>query len=121
MKLLSAKKHRKRISSNFNKNIKQSPIDDARKKSSLFYNTGNAFRKISNIPWNFENDKFIRKESLNFPFYLELLGQTKEVPNSPGNNETGFNTIESSTNTNMIIFNNTKKGYKKSINKIMKK
>ena len=82
---------------------------------------GNAFRKISNIPWNFENDKFIRKESLNFPFYLELLGQTKEVPNSPGNNETRFNTIESSTNTNMIIFNNTKKGYKKSINQIMKK
>ena len=120
IKLLSNKKHRKRISNNFNKNDKQSPKIDIRKKSSLFYNTGNALRKISNIPWSFDNDKFIRKESLNFPFYLELLGQTKEETNSPGNNETRFNTLESNsnTNTNIIIFNNTKKGYRPSIRRI---
>ena len=126
IKLLSNKKHRKKISkisSNFNKNINQNPKDEIRKKSSFFYSSGNALRKISNIPWNFENDKFIRKESVNYPFYLEFLGQTKEAPNSPGTNDTRINTLETnySNNNNIIIFNNTKKGYKKSLKKIREK
>ena len=43
------------------------------------------------------------------------------MPNSPGTNDTRINTIETNYTNNIIIFNNTKKGYKKSFKKISEK
>ena len=73
---------------------------DIRKKTSLYYNTNTekGLRKISNIAFNFnENDRFIRKESENFQFYLDLISPTRNIyiPNSPKSN----NTITSESNS----------------------
>ena len=115
---------KKKISKNFNNNSKRNTktkIDD-RKKSSLFYNTGKDNRKISNIAWNFnENDKFIRKESVAYPFYLEFITQNKEKLNTTKTNDTRNNTSEIVSDNNHIIFNNTKKVSKRTSKDLNKK
>ena len=53
-----------------------------------FYCIGNSNRKISNIDRiYYENDKFIRKESENFPFYSELIHSNNENNRTPLKNE----------------------------------
>ena len=115
---------KKKFSKNFNNNSKRNTktkIDD-RKKSSLFYNTGKDNRKISNIAWNFnENDKFIRKESVAYPFYLEFITQNKEKLNTTKTNDTRNNTSEIVSDNNHIIFNNTKKVSKRTSKDLNKK
>ena len=111
---------KKKFSKNFNNNSKRNiktKIDD-RKRSSLFYNPGKDNRKISNIAWNFnENDKFIRKESVAYPFYLDFISQNKEKEkeklNTIKSNDTRINTCETFSDNNRIIFNNTKKSDKR--------
>ena len=110
----------KKIGKNFNNNRKRSIINNKRHKNSLFYNTGNGARKISNIAWNFnENDRFIRKESDNYPFYLEFTASNHEILNSPKSNDTRNNTSESNSDNN-IIYNNIKKEDKKIENLVNK-
>lgn len=106
---------------NYKKNINKTTntkID--KKKSSLFYKTEKGLRKISNIAWNFnEDDIFIRRESENYPFYIELIssGQTG-LSNSPKSIETRNNTSESnSNNNNNIIINES---YNDEKNKVRK-
>jgi len=122
--LFKNKNIKKKFSKNFNNNSKRNTktkIDD-RKKSSLFYNTGKDNRKISNIAWNFnENDKFIRKESVAYPFYLEFITQNKEKLNTTKTNDTRNNTSEIVSDNNHIIFNNTKKVSKRTSKDLNKK
>ena len=76
---------------NINSKKKNSKFD-IRKKSSLFYNKDNGFRKISNIPFNItENNKFIRKESEAYQFYIDLISPNPTDicnTNSPKTNNT---------------------------------
>ena len=88
----------------------------------MFYNPGIDNRKISNIAWNFnENDKFIRKESVAYPFYLEFITQSKEKLNTTKTNDTRNNTSEIVSDNNHIIFNNTKKVSKRTSKDLNKK
>ena len=64
---------------------------DKRKKSSLFYNKDEGFRKISNIELNLdENDNIIHKESENYQFYIDLISPSRNICNfsSPKTNNT---------------------------------
>ena len=64
---------------------------DKRKKSSLFYNKDEGFRKISNIELNLdENDNIIHKESENYQFYIDLISPSRNIFNfsSPKTNNT---------------------------------
>ena len=77
-----------------------------------------AFWGNYNIAWNFnENDKFIRKESVAYPFYLDFISQNKEKEkeklNTIKSNDTRINTCETFSDNNRIIFNNTKKSDKR--------
>ena len=83
---------------NINSKKKNSKFD-IRKKSSLFYNKDNGFRKISNIPFNItENNKFIHKESEAYQFYIDLISPN---PNDIGNTNSPKtnNTITSEGNS----------------------
>ena len=85
-----------------------------RKKSSLYYNTNTEkdFRKISNIAYNFnENEKFIRKESENFQFYLDLISPNRNLcyPTSAKSNNTITSEGNSEKNNININNNNTEK------------
>ena len=76
----------------------------------MFFKTEKGFRKISNISWNLnEDDNFIRRESENYPFYIELISSGKTgLSNSPKSIETRNNTSESnSNNNNNIIINDS--------------
>ena len=84
---------------NINEKVRNSKYD-IRKKSSLYYNTKTekGYRKISNIAYNFnENDKFIRKESETFQFYLDLISPSYN-PNHL-NSQKSNNTITSEGNS----------------------
>ena len=112
--LLKNKKIKKKFSKNNINKIKTNAKNDDRKKSSLFYNTGNGMRKISNIALNLnENDKFIRKESVNYPFYLEFISPNQENTITPKSNDTRNNTSDSNSDDNEIIFNNSRDDDKK--------
>ena len=114
---LKSKNIKKKFSRNINNIIKTNEnANNERKKSSLFYNTEKGMRKISNIAWKFdENDKFIRKESVNYPFYIEFITPNQEKTNTPKSNDTRNNTSEGNSDNNNIIHNNTKKEDKNAI------
>ena len=80
-----------------------------------FYCIGNSNRKISNIDRiNYDSDKFIRKESENFPFYSELIHSNNGNDNTPlknGKNDNLSSIIEnkniSENNSNSNSNNNS--------------
>ena len=83
-----------------------------------FYCIGNSNRKISNIDRiYYESDRFIRKESENFPFYTELLHSNKGNENTPLKNEKNSNLSNIIENRN-INENNSINYYNNSNNKI---
>ena len=111
----------KKIIKKFTKNFNNRTINPkiSHKKNSLFYNIGKGNRKISNIACNCnENDRFIRKESDNYAFYLEFTDSKHEISNSPKSNDTRNNTLESNSNNN---YNNTPKESKKTTKNINNK
>ena len=81
-----------------------------------FHCIGNSNRKISNIDRiYYENDRFIRKESENFPFYTELISSNNE--NSPLKNKKNSNLSNIIENKNTSENNSNSNSYNNSNNK----
>ena len=73
-----------------------------------FYCIGNSNRKISNIDRiNYDSDKFIRKESENFPFYKELIHSNNGNGNTPLKNEKKNENLSSIIENKNISENNS--------------
>ena len=83
-----------------------------------FHCIGNSNRKISNIDRiYYENDRFIRKESENFPFYTELISSNNGKENTPLKNEENNNLSNIIENRNISENNSNNNSYNNSNNK----
>ena len=83
-----------------------------------FHCIGNSNRKISNIDRiYYENDRFIRKESENFPFYTELISSNNGKENTPLKNEENNNLSNIIENRNISENNSNNNSFNNSNNK----
>ena len=89
------------------KEIKNRKQSIKNKKNSFFNKTGKGYRKISAIAWKFnENDRFIRKESEAYPFYIELIDSktTNTSEENISNNNNKIKRKKSLTVVNKILY-----------------
>ena len=95
-----------------NKDLDNIEVQDDNIITLPFYCIGNSNRKISNIDRiYYENDKFIRKESENFPFYTELMNSKNENDNTPIKNEKNNNLSSIIENKNISENNSNSNSY----------
>ena len=95
-----------------NKDLDNIEVQDDNIITLPFYCIGNSNRKISNIDRiYYESDKFIRKESENFPFYTELMDSKNENDNTPIKKEKNNNLSSIIENKNISENNSNSNSY----------
>ena len=111
-KVKKLKQTKKKNKNNDNDKLENSEEDDNDIINLPFYSIGNSNRKISNIDRiYYENDRFIRKESENYPFYSELIDSINQSRTSSKNNNNNLSNISEKNNNSESNSNNENNKY----------